>query len=231
MHTISEPAILYFGTPVVLIGTKNEDGSYNLAPMSSVFWLGWRCVIGLAASSQTTKNILRTGECVLNLASVNEVSAVNKLAKTTGSNPVPVGKKQKGYLHEVNKFERAGLTPQPADIVNAPLVNECSVQLEAVVAAVHSLAEEDEAMKGRIVTIELRIVRVHIEESILMHGYKNKIDPNKWRPLIMSFQKFYGLGSELHYSVLSEIPEELYKTADTEKARKLQSVQEEIMLQ
>jgi len=231
MHTISEPAILYFGTPVVLIGTTNEDGSYNLAPMSSVFWLGWRCVIGLAASSQTTKNILRTGECLLNLASVNEVSAVNKLAKTTGSNPVPEGKKQKGYLHEANKFERAGLTPQPADIVNAPLVNECSVQLEAVVAAVHSLAEEDEAMKGRIVTIELRIVRVHIEESILMHGYKNKIDPNKWRPLIMSFQKFYGLGSELHYSVLSEIPEELYKTADIEKARKLQSLQEEIMLQ
>ena len=30
-----EPAILYFGTPVVLIGTCNEDGSYNLAPMSS----------------------------------------------------------------------------------------------------------------------------------------------------------------------------------------------------
>ena len=72
MHKISEPAILYFGTPVVLIGTTNEDGSYNLAPMSSVFWLGWRCVIGLAASSQTTKNILRTGECVLNLAAFQE---------------------------------------------------------------------------------------------------------------------------------------------------------------
>jgi flavin reductase (DIM6/NTAB) family NADH-FMN oxidoreductase RutF len=231
MHTISEPAILYFGTPVVLTGTINDDGSYNLAPMSSVFWLGWRCIIGLAASSQTTKNILRTGECVLNLASVNEVSAVNKLAKTTGSNPVPAGKKQKGYLHEANKFQRAGLTSQPADIVTAPLVKECAVQLEAVVAAVHSLAEEDEAMKGRIVTIELRIVRVHIEESILLRGHRNKIDPNKWRPLIMSFQKFYGLGNELHYSVLAEIPEELYKTADIDKAKKLQSLQEKIMLQ
>jgi flavin reductase (DIM6/NTAB) family NADH-FMN oxidoreductase RutF len=196
--------------------------------MSSVFWLGWRCVIGLAASSQTTKNILRTGECVLNLASVNEVTAVNKLATTTGSNPVPANKKQKGYSYEPKKFQRAGLTSQPADIVNAPLVKECAVQLEAVVAAVHSLAEEDEAMKGRIITIELRIVRVHIEESILMHGYKNKIDPNKWRPLVMSFQKFYGLGDELHYSALAEIPEELYKTADIERARALQ---EEMMLQ
>ncbi len=37
-----EPAILYFGTPVVLICSTNEDGSYNLAPMPSAarstFW-------------------------------------------------------------------------------------------------------------------------------------------------------------------------------------------------
>ena len=42
MHVMSEPNILYFGTPVVVLSTVNEDGSYNLAPMSSVFWLGWR---------------------------------------------------------------------------------------------------------------------------------------------------------------------------------------------
>jgi flavin reductase (DIM6/NTAB) family NADH-FMN oxidoreductase RutF len=37
MHKFSEPAILYFETPVVLIGTTNENGSYNLTPMSSAF--------------------------------------------------------------------------------------------------------------------------------------------------------------------------------------------------
>ena len=46
-HRVAEPAILYFGTPVVLIGTSNDDGSYNLAPMSSAWWLGWRCMLGL----------------------------------------------------------------------------------------------------------------------------------------------------------------------------------------
>ena len=40
MHQSIEPAILYFGTPVVLVSTLNEDGSANLAPMSSAFWLG-----------------------------------------------------------------------------------------------------------------------------------------------------------------------------------------------
>jgi len=65
----------------------------------------------------------------------------------------------------------------------------------------------------------LRIVRVHVEESILMKDNPNRIDPDKWRPLIMSFQKFYGLGPELQHSTLSEIPEVLYKTPDVEKAK------------
>lgn len=222
MHIISAPNILYFGTPVVLIGSSNEDGSYNVAPMSSVFWLGWRCVIGLAAASQTTQNILRTGECVLNLAAAKNVAAVNKLARTTASNPVPVGKQQKGYFYEPNKFERAGLTAMPADLVTAPLVNECDVQLEAKLVHARSLAEDDEVMKGRIMTFELQVIRVHLDDSILMDGHTNRVDPDKWKPLIMSFQKFYSTGDELHHSTLAEIPEEMYKTPDIEKAMKME---------
>ena len=56
-HEKGEPPILYFGTPVVLISSVNEDGSINLAPLSSAFWLGWRCILGLAATSKTTENI------------------------------------------------------------------------------------------------------------------------------------------------------------------------------
>jgi flavin reductase (DIM6/NTAB) family NADH-FMN oxidoreductase RutF len=95
MHKRSEPEILYFGTPVVLISTSNEDGSFNIAPISSIFWLGWRCIIGISAVSKTTENIRRSGGCVLNLPSVNEASAVNRLALTTGSYQVPEGKKEK----------------------------------------------------------------------------------------------------------------------------------------
>src|SRR6201993_5138148 len=104
MHIQSNPSILYFGTPVVLISTKNENNTDNLAPMSSIFWLGWRCVIGLAAASKTTQNLMRNRQCVLNLPSVHEAPAVDRLAKTTGSNPVPEGKLQKGYRYEEDKF-------------------------------------------------------------------------------------------------------------------------------
>jgi len=219
MHRISEPEILYFGTPVVLITTCNEDGSYNVAPISSIFWLGWRCVIGISAFSKTTENIIRNGECVLNLPSVHEVSAVNRLALTTGSNPVPEGKKRKGYRYVRNKFTLAGLTPQSSDTIQAPRIQECPVQMEAILEAKHPIAADDEQQKGKILTMEFRIQRVHLEEGILMHGSHKRVDPDKWRPLIMSFQKFYGLGGQVHDSKLAEIPEYLYHSPDMDKAR------------
>ena len=220
MHITSQPSILYFGTPVVLIGTKNENGTDNLAPMSSIFWLGWRCVIGLAAASKTTHNMMRNRQCVLNLPSVNEVAAVNRLAKTTGTNPVPDGKLLKGYRFEENKFGISGLTKQEGDTVDAPRVKECPVQMEAVVEAVHGLAEGDPDQRGKIVTFELRIQKVYLEESILMEGHENRVDPDKWKPLIMSFQQFYSLGDNVHPSTLAEIPERLYNTLDRERAVK-----------
>ena len=216
----SEPPILYFGTPVVLISTLNEDGTHNLAPMSSAFWLGWRCMLGLAAGSKTPQNMIRTGECVLNLPSVEEVAAVNRLARTTGSNPVPEGKVRKGYRFEPDKFGIAGLTPVASETVAPPRVLECPVQLEAIVEATHRVAEDDSARRGYIVCIEVRIQRVHLEESILMSGESNRIDPDKWRPLIMSFQQFYGLGPQLHASTLGQIPESMYLSPDVDRARK-----------
>ncbi|MEO6975775.1 MAG: flavin reductase family protein [Gallionella sp.] len=223
MHKTIEPSILYFGTPVALVSTLNEDGTYNLAPMSSAFWLGWRCVLGFAALSKTPQNMIRTGECVLNLPSAKEVAAVNRLALTTGSDPVPEFKLHKGYRHETDKFGIAGMTPVASESVLPPRVLECPIQLEAVVAATHHLAEDDAVQRGYMICIEVRIQRVHVEESILIEGKSNRIDPDKWRPLIMSFQNFYGLGPQLQASTLAEIPESMYRTPDIERARNINS--------
>ncbi|HEV2594211.1 MAG TPA: flavin reductase family protein [Sphingomicrobium sp.] len=219
MHKLIEPGILYFGTPVVLISTVNEDGTVNLSPMSSAFWLGWRCMLGLGASSKTPKNMQRTRECVLNLPSVDMVGAVNRLALTTGSNPVPELKVRRGYRHVPNKFAIAGLTAIPSETVAAPRVAECAVQLEARVEAIHGMAEDDVNQKGSRQCFEVRVQRVHVDERILMAGERDRIDPDKWRPLIMSFQHFYGLGSKVYESALGTIPESAYRGPDIERAR------------
>lgn len=218
MKKISNPSILYFGTPVVLIGSNNADGTHNLAPISSIFWLGWRAVIGISAYSQTALNLLRGGECTLNLPCVDLAGAVNRLAKTTGANPVPHAKQQRGYYYEPRKFEVAGLTPSFGDVVRAPLVDECPVSMEAKLVVADSVARENALMQGRILKIELRVVRVHLDESIIMDGQPDRVDPDKWRPLIMSFQEFYGLGEKVHASTLGTIPERLYRTPDIEEA-------------
>jgi len=81
MHRTCEPAILYFGMPVVLISTVNGDGSYNLAPMSSAWWLGTRCVLGIAVTSKSPQNMLRTG-------GVRAQSAVRRHGRS-GESPRP----------------------------------------------------------------------------------------------------------------------------------------------
>jgi flavin reductase (DIM6/NTAB) family NADH-FMN oxidoreductase RutF len=207
-----EPAILYFGTPVVLIGSNNEDGSYNLAPMSSAWWVGWRCMLGLARSSKTTTNMIRSGECVLNLPSADLVGAVDRLARTTGSDPVPPGKIRRGYRHEKDKFALCGLTAVAGETVAAPRAAECPVQIEAKVAHVHEMAQEDAIWRGNLLAIEVRVTRVHAHPEIMMEGEVDRIDPDKWRPLIMSFQQFYGLApGKLQRSELGQIPESQYK--------------------
>jgi flavin reductase (DIM6/NTAB) family NADH-FMN oxidoreductase RutF len=210
-HVVAEPHILYLGTPVVLISTINEDGTHNLAPNSSAFWLGWRGVLGIASASQTTRNLLRTGECVLNLPSVNEVAAVDRIARTTGTNPVPEFKKTLGYVYEPDKFGRAGMTRVASHTVSAARALECPIQLEAVVSAVHGMGEDSDQLRGFLNLIEVRIQRVHVHPDLLMEGHVNRIDPDKWSPLIMNFQKFYGLSQQVHPSRLAEIPEKAYE--------------------
>jgi flavin reductase (DIM6/NTAB) family NADH-FMN oxidoreductase RutF len=219
MHTTIEPGILYFGTPVVLISTVNEDGSFNLAPMSSAFWLGWRCVLGLSAASKTPQNMARTRECVLNLPSADLAGMVDRLALTTGSDPVPEAKLRRGYQTERDKFGVSGFTAMASETVAAPRVRECPVQLEAVVETIHGLAGQDPVMRGRTNVIEVRIQRVHVDPSILMDNEPNRIDPDRWRPLILSFQEFYGLGPKAHPSRLGTIPEALYRSPDVDRAR------------
>jgi flavin reductase (DIM6/NTAB) family NADH-FMN oxidoreductase RutF len=207
---VIEPAVLYFGTPVVLTSTLNEDGSPNLAPISCVWWLGWSCVLGYDISSKTTKNLERERECVLNLPSANLVGAVDRLACLTGSNPMPEHKKRMGYRYEPNKFEVAGLTPVASDAVKAPRAKECPVQLEAVVENIRPFGENDLNTPFPAVAVEVRVVRVHVHESIVDAIKPNRIDPEKWRPLITSFRQFFGLGSALHPSKFGEIPEKTF---------------------
>lgn len=199
MHRTIEPTILYFGTPVALISTLNADGSPNLAPMSSAWWQGWSCMLGLGQMGQTSDNLIRTRECVINLPSDDPVSQVDRLALTTGKDPVPEKKCQWDYRYEPNKFEVAGFTPVQSESVAPPRVLECPVHMEGIVYDYRSFGKNVAAN-----VFEVHIVKLHVEESLLIgDGLRPHIDPERWRPLIMSFCRFFGLGGEVYPSRLA----------------------------
>jgi flavin reductase (DIM6/NTAB) family NADH-FMN oxidoreductase RutF len=200
MHKTIEPTILYFGTPVALISTLNPDGSPNLAPMSSAWWLGWSCMLGLGQMGQTSDNLIRTRECVINLPSEDLVTQVDRLALTTGKDPVPEKKRQWGYRYEPNKFEIAGFTSVESESVAPPRVRECPVQMEGIVHDFRSFGKNVNAN-----VFEVHIVKLHVDEKLLaVDRSRPHIDPVRWRPLIMSFCRFFGLGGEVHPSRLAE---------------------------
>jgi flavin reductase (DIM6/NTAB) family NADH-FMN oxidoreductase RutF len=213
MHVSVEPSILYFGTPVVLISTLNEDRTVNVAPMSSAWWLGWNCMLGLGRGAQTSSNLLRERECVLNLPSEEMIGAVNRLARTTGTPIVSPWKQSVGYRYEKDKLGVAGLSTSPSISVSVSRINECPIQLEAVLETTRLFGSDPRSTPDAY-AFEVRVVRAHVDKSILVPGKANHIDPNKWRPLIMSFCRFYGLGTEVFPSALAEISEEAYRPGE-----------------
>jgi flavin reductase (DIM6/NTAB) family NADH-FMN oxidoreductase RutF len=172
---------MYFGTPVLLISTVNEDGSPNLAPMSSAWWLGASCMLGLDVTSQTTINPRRTGELVINLAHSGMVGAVDRLADLTGTRVVPPHKQAKGYRFHADEFAAADLTPAPSDVVSPPRVQECRIQQETVVDSARLIGPPDSG----VVAVDARIVRTHVVPDLLLPESDRYIDPDLWDPLIM----------------------------------------------
>ena len=79
--------------------------------------------------------------------------------------------------------------------VQPPRVSECPVQM-------------DFRPFGKNVSanmFEVHIVKLPVDERLLVeNGTRPHIDAARWRPLIMSFCRFFGLGGEVHPSRLAE---------------------------
>lgn len=209
MHVVPGLKVLYFGTPVVLISSRNPDGSTNLAPMSSAWWLGRSAMLGLGNSGQTTANLLRERECVLNLPSSSMVDAVDRIALTTGTPVVPEHKREQGYRYEPDKFALAGLTEQPSELVAPPRVAQCPIQLECRVIEAYPFGPTPDCT-----AFQVEVLRAHVEESLVIPG-THHVDPIGWDPLIMKFCEFFGGGGNVHPSRLADgwnMPHQLART-------------------
>lgn len=187
-HLSITPPIHYAGTPVILLGTTNGDGTPNLAPASSFWALGQMLVIGMETLGQTVANVRERPELTVNFPSPDLWRNVEAIANTTGVNPVPA-EKSRDYSYVPDKFAAAQLTPEPSVDITPPRVAECDLQLETRVRRVTTGVEDFYAM------VEAEVVQTHAAEHIVIPG-THHINPHTWRPMIYSYRHYFGLGED-----------------------------------
>ena len=188
MKRVLNPKMLYFGTPVVLVSSLNGDGTTNVAPMSSAWWVGNTAVLGMSVNSQTVRNLEQRPLCVLNLVDGTMVDAIDRLALLTGRTDVPEYKRARGYTYEPDKFAAAGLTPAPFGDGSPAGVAESLIQMEGRVESIREIDGPDSGLRA----LEVAVLRTHVDDSMLMANHPTYIDPLSWNPLFMKFTEYFA---------------------------------------
>jgi len=114
----------YIIRPLVLITTVNREGKQNAAVKTNFMTVSSMKSYAFCCRPEhhTYRNVLETGEFVVNVPTEDIMSRVLKVAKIT-VNPCPSG---------VNEIEEAGLTPILSEEVRPPRIEECVAHYECV---------------------------------------------------------------------------------------------------
>lgn len=143
-----EPGTVLSPTPVVLVTVQGADERPNIITLA---WVGIvssgppMMSISIRSSRHSHKLIEESAAFVINIPP-------EKLVRETDYCGVVSGRKE-------DKFEGAGLTPVPAEKVNAPLILECPVNIECEVRQTLRLGAHDMYLG--------EVVAVHADEEVV----------------------------------------------------------------
>jgi len=159
--------------PIGWISTLSRDGVRNLAPYSQFNNLGFDPPYLMfsgstgenSARKDTARNIIETGEFVVNVATYELREAVHITSR--------------GVPPDVDEAELAGLTMIPSNLVKPYRVKESPIHLEceyfsSIICPGRTPSDSHEVVIGRV-------IGVHIRDDVLTP--EGKIDVLKVRPL------------------------------------------------
>jgi flavin reductase (DIM6/NTAB) family NADH-FMN oxidoreductase RutF len=153
---------------VSLVTTLNEDGGSNVAPKSLISMMGFDppvLALGCILDHWTARNIIRSGESVVNLPGDDLAEAVWRAHELPHPRPV----------------EAAGLTPIPAEKVKPPRIEECRAHLECVL--------DRSIPYGMEVVFLLRVVAASLDAAALKAE-----DPYQYlRPFAFLEDRLFGV--------------------------------------
>ena len=168
---------MIYPLPVVMVSCGDSPENYNII---TVAWTGTlcsdppMCYISVRPGRHSHALIERTGEFVINLTT-------EALARQTDWCGVRSGR-------DFNKFRQMHLTPEPAQVVKAPLIAESPLNIECRVRDISRLGSHDMFLAD--------VVAINAEESLIDKS-TGAFQLNHAQPLAYSHGKYYGLGEKL----------------------------------
>ena len=149
-------------------------------------------VLGLSSAGQGAANLLREGERSQNFPSADLWPCVERIARTTGANPVPDHQAKGGIRFSADKFALGGFTSQKSEKIGVPRIAECPLQFEARLLASHRSGKAQGAERSyHLMIIEVEVQQVHAHRSIVM-AETSHIDTKHWNPLFYVFRHYFG---------------------------------------
>jgi len=158
-----KPQTILIPLPAVMVSCALPEGRPNII---TVAWVGVACSeppmisIGIRKTRYSHKIISESGEFVINIASEDQLKAVDFCGVVSGK--------------EVDKFKEAGLTPLKAKRVNVPLIKECPINLECSVRYTLELGSHDLFIG--------EILATHMDEEVLDNA--GRPDIAKLKPFV-----------------------------------------------
>jgi flavin reductase (DIM6/NTAB) family NADH-FMN oxidoreductase RutF len=171
--------------PISFVSTISADGSKNLSPFSyfqvvdhdpPIFVIGFSA--RQSRPKDTRRNLIETGECVINIVSEHMIEAVNAT-----SLDLP---------HNVSEWELSGLTAASSSTVRPERVQEAIFSIEGRLLEMKDLdygKESSTKPKGALAIIEA--TRFWIREDAI-NEEQNQIALDKLRPLVQLGGISYG---------------------------------------
>lgn len=167
---------MIYPLPAVLVSCGATPDEYN---MLTVAWTGTicsdpaMCYISVRPERHSYEILKRTGEFVINLTT-------EALARATDWCGVRSGK-------DYNKWEQMGLTPAPATVVKAPIIEQSPVSIECRVKQIIPLGTHDMFIA--------EVVNVVVDEQYL--DEKGKFDMVRAGLMAYSHGEYFTLGKSL----------------------------------
>jgi flavin reductase (DIM6/NTAB) family NADH-FMN oxidoreductase RutF len=159
--------------PIAWVSSQDATGHVNLAPYSFFNALSSRPAMVMISASynanhptgrkDTLRNILATGEFVVNIVNEAAAEAMNQTATL--------------YPDDVDEFAEVGITPVPSTIVRPPRVAESPINFECRLHTTVPLGEGP----GSATLVIGQVQYLHVQDDLIDDHYR--VDIHQLRPV------------------------------------------------